>query len=62
MPVSKSYNLRNNAAVQEFFHSHNGTDRLQVVSPSSEAVMDLLVWSMIAPEDLIGIEPVEALQ
>ncbi|SVB28604.1 uncharacterized protein METZ01_LOCUS181458 [marine metagenome] len=31
MPVSKSYNLDNYAAVQEFFHSHNWTDGLPVV-------------------------------
>jgi len=28
------------------------------VPPSSEAVKDLLEWSKIAPEHLIGIEPV----
>ena len=56
MPVSKSYNLENYAAVQEFFHSHNWTDGLPVVPPSLEAVKDLLEWSKIAPEHLIGIE------
>jgi len=58
MPVSRSYNLGNYATVQEFFHSHNWTDGLPVVPPSSEAVKDLLEWSKIAPEHLIGIEPV----
>ena len=57
MPVSKSYNLDNYAAVQEFFHSHNWTDGLPVVPPTPEAVKDLLEWSKIAPEHLIGIEP-----
>ena len=57
MPVSKSYNLRNYAAVQEFFHSHNWTDGLPVVPPTPGAVKDLLEWSKIAPEHLIGIEP-----
>ena len=58
MPVSKSYDLGNYAAVQEFFHSHNWTDGLPVVPPSSEAVKDLLEWSKIAPERQNGIEPV----
>ena len=58
MLVSKSYNLDNYAAVQEFFHSHNWTDGLPVVPPTPEAVKDLLEWSKIAPEHLIGIEPV----
>ena len=60
MPVSKSYNLENYAAVQEFFHSHNWTDGLPVVPPTPEAVKDLLEWSKIAPEHLIGIEPVRS--
>ena len=61
MPASKSYNLNNYAAVQEFFHSHNWTDGLPVVPPTPEAVLDLLEWSKIAPEHLIGIEPVRNL-
>lgn len=60
MPVSKSYNLGNYAAVQEFFHSHNWTDGLPVVPPTPEAVKDLLEGSKIAPEHLIGIEPVRS--
>ena len=60
MPVSKSYNLDNYVAVQEFFHSNNWTDGLPVVPPTPEAVKDLLEWSKIAPEHLIGIEPVRS--
>jgi len=60
MPVSKSYNLDNHATVQEFFHSHNWTDGLPVVPPTPEAVQDLLEWSKIAPDHLIGIEPVRS--
>ena len=56
MPVSKSYNLGNYSAVQELLHSHNWTDGLLVVPTSSEVVKDLLKWSKIAPEQLIGIE------
>ena len=58
MLVSKSYNLDNYAAVQEFFHSHNWTDGLPVVPPSPEADKDLLEWLKIAPEHQIGIKPV----
>ena len=58
MLVSKSYNLDNYAAVQEFFHSHNWTDGLPIVPPSPESVKDLLEWSKIAPEHQINIETV----
>ena len=58
MLISKSYNLDNYTAVQEFFHSHNWTDGLPVVPPSPEAVKDLLEWFKIAQEHQIGIEPV----
>jgi len=34
------------------------TEGLPVVLTSSEAVKDLLKWSKIAPEHLIGIKPV----
>ena len=58
MTASKSYNLDNYVAVQEFFHSHNWTDGLPVVPPTPEAVKDLLEWTKIAPEHLIGIDTV----
>ena len=58
MPVSKSYNLDNYTAIQEFFHSHNWTDGLPVVPPTPEAVKDLLEWFKIALKNLIEIEPV----
>ena len=48
MLVSKSYNMDNYAAVQEFFHSHNWTDGLPVVPPTPEAVNDLLELSKIS--------------
>ena len=58
MPLSKSYNLENYAAVQEFFHSHNWTDGLPVVPPSSYAVKVFLERLKIAPEHQIGVAPV----
>ena len=61
MPTSKSYNLDNYAAVQEFFHSHNWTDGFPIVPPSLETVKDLLEWFKVAPENQIGIEPVRNL-
>ena len=60
MPFSKSYNLENYSTVQEYFHSHNWTDGLPVVPPTPEAVLDLLEFSNVAPNHLIGIEPVRS--
>ena len=60
MLKSKSYKLNNYANVQEHFHSHNWTDGLPVVPPTPATVKDLLEWSNIEPEHLIGIEPVRS--
>jgi len=60
MLKSKSYKLNNYANVQEYFHSHNWTDGLPVVPPTPETVKDLLEWSNVEPEHLIGIEPVRS--
>ncbi len=55
---SKTYELNDHSSVQEYFHSRHWTDGLPIVPPTSKSVQDLLDWSNIEPEHLIGIEPV----
>ncbi|MEQ9123559.1 MAG: hypothetical protein RIM80_13465 [Alphaproteobacteria bacterium] len=47
-------------AAQEYFHSRNWTDGLPIVPPTPEAVAACLDWALLAPDHLIGIEPVRA--
>ena len=60
MTFSKSYKLDNYFRVQEFFHSRDWTDGLPIIPPTPEAVKDLLEFSKISSEHLIGIEPVRS--
>ncbi len=46
------------AAAQELFHSRRWSDGLPVVPPTAEAVAACLEWTLLAPEHLVGIEPV----
>ena len=55
---SKTYKLDDHSAVQEYYHAHHWTDGLPIVPPTSRSVKDLLAWSNLDPEHLIGIEPV----
>lgn len=48
------------AEAQEAFHSRGWTDGLPIVPPTQQAVAACLEWAMLAPEHLIGIEPVRA--
>lgn len=45
-------------AVQEHFHARGWTDGLPVVPPTPDAVAEMLEWSLLAPDHLIGVEPV----
>ncbi len=56
--TSKAYDVEDIWAVQEFYHSKGWTDGLPVVPPSPDAVQACLEWAMMAPEQLVGIEPV----
>lgn len=46
------------AAVQELYHSQGWTDGLPIVPPTADAVRACLEWAMLAPDQLIGVEPV----
>lgn len=50
--------LEDLAAVQEHFHSRGWSDGLPIIPPTAEAVAACLEWAVLAPEHLVGIEPV----
>ncbi len=58
--ASRRYDVADVMAAQEFYHSRGWTDGLPVVPPTEDAVAACLEWAMLAPEHLIGIEPVRA--
>jgi hypothetical protein len=57
---SKSYDVEDFAAAQEFYHANGWTDGLPVVPPTAAAVGACLEWALMPPDHLIGIEPVRA--
>ncbi len=56
--ASKTYEIADVWAVQEFYHSNGWTDGLPIVPPTPAGVQACLEWAMTAPEQLLGIEPV----
>ena len=55
---SRRYALDDLMTAQEFFHSRGWSDGLPVVPPTGDAVQACLDWVLMAPDQLIGIEPV----
>lgn len=47
-------------AAQEFFHSRGWTDGLPIVPPTPDAVQACLDWAGLAPDHLVGVEPVRS--
>jgi len=60
MLTSKTYDVDDFFAAQEFYHSNGWTDGLPVVPPTEAAVEACLEWALMPPGQLIGIEPVRA--
>ncbi len=58
--ASKRHSVPDVMAAQEYFHSRKWTDGLPIVPPTPEAVAACLDWALLAPEHLVGIEPVRA--
>lgn len=58
--ASRTYEVADVMAAQELYHSNAWTDGLPVVPPTAEAVEACLDWAGLAPDHLIGIEPVRA--
>lgn len=48
----------NALSFQEHFHSRGLTDGLPVMPPTQEAVSECLVWALLPPEHVVGVEPV----
>src|SRR5260370_5974119 len=55
--TSKTYDVDDFAAAQEFYHSNGWTDGLPVVPPTEPAVEACLEWALMPPDQLIGVEP-----
>jgi hypothetical protein len=58
--ASRTYDVDDINAAQELYHANGWTDGLPIVPPTRDAVHACLDWAMIAPDHLIGIEPVRA--
>ncbi|MCB1739192.1 MAG: hypothetical protein KDK91_02400 [Gammaproteobacteria bacterium] len=56
--ASTSYQLEDMSSVQELYHSNGWTDGLPIVPPTAGAVEACLEWTLLRPDELIGIEPV----
>ena len=56
--TSKRYDVDDIMAAQEFYHGRGWSDGLTVVPPTAAAVEACLEWAGMAPEQLVGIEPV----
>ncbi|MCA8928384.1 MAG: hypothetical protein KDC18_09955 [Alphaproteobacteria bacterium] len=55
---SERYTVDDVMAAQEFYHARNWTDGLPIVPPTAGAVEACLEWTLLRPDELIGIEPV----
>ena len=55
---SRHIELADAGDVQEYFHSRGWTDGLPIVPPTPDAVRACLDWALLAPDHLVGIEPV----
>lgn len=55
---SERLTLNDAAEAQELFHSRGWTDGLPIVPPTPDAVHACLDWAGLAPDHLVGIEPV----
>jgi hypothetical protein len=56
--ASKTYDMDDIWAMQEFYHSNGWTDGLPILPPTSDAIQACLEWAMMPPDQLLGIEPV----
>lgn len=56
--TSQLVNATDTTDAQELYHSRGWTDGLPIVPPTTEAVEACLDWAMLAPDHLVGIEPV----
>ena len=57
---SEIHTVEDALAAQEYFHSRKWTDGLPIIPPPADLVKAPLEWAMLAPDSLIGVEPVRA--
>jgi hypothetical protein len=57
---SKRFGIDDHLSAQEFFHNSGWTDGLPVVAPTPDAVAAHLDWGLLAPDHLVGVEPVRS--
>jgi hypothetical protein len=56
--ASRTHDVADMAAAQEYYHSRGWTDGLPIVPPTEDAVQACLDWALMTPDQLVGIEPV----
>jgi hypothetical protein len=56
--ISRRHTVDDPSAAQEWFHSRKWSDGLPIVPPTEGLVAQCLDWALLAPDHLIGIEPV----
>ena len=58
--LSTRHEVENESAAQDFLHGKGWTDGLPVIAPTPERVLACLDAAVLAPDQVIGIEPVRA--
>jgi len=59
-PLSTRHEVEDERAAQDFLHEKGWTDGLPVIPPTPERVLACLGQAVLAPDQVIGIEPVRA--
>jgi hypothetical protein len=56
-PLSTRHEVEDERAAQDFLHEKGWTDGLPVIPPTPERVLACLDQAVLAPDQVIGIEP-----
>ncbi len=56
--ASRRFEVADAIAAQELYHANGWTDGLPIVPPTADAVEACLEWAVLAPDHLVGVEPV----
>ena len=58
--ATRTYPVESESEAVDLFRSHGWTDGLPIVVPTRERVDACLEWALMAPDQVIGVEPVNA--